>query len=84
MKANPNDKITITWHKDDIIQRAQENQNLIVTDKQAREILKLIENHYDCNIGITWNDLDYWTGFYFKENNIKLEFYENESENVTD
>jgi hypothetical protein len=84
MKANPNDKITITWHKDDVIQRAQENQNLIVTDEQAREILKLIEKEYDCNCGITWDTLDYCTSEYFEENNIKMEFYENESERITD
>lgn len=78
MKANPNDKITITWHKDDIIERAQDHQNLIVTDKQAREILKLIEGGYDCTCGITWDTLDYYTFEYFEENDIKLEFYENE------
>ena len=83
MKTNPNDIITITWHKDDVIERAQETQNLIVTDDQAREILKLIESGYDCNCGITWDTLDYYTSENFEENNIKLEFYENESENIT-
>lgn len=82
MRAHPNDKITITWHKDDIIQRAQEVENLIVTDKQAREILKAIKNDYDCNCGITWDTLDYYTTKYFEENNIKFEFYENESETI--
>lgn len=80
MRTNPNDIITITWHKDDVIQRAQESQNLIVTNEQAREILKAIEKDYDCNCGITWDTLDYYTSQYFEENNIKLEFYENEFE----
>jgi hypothetical protein len=66
MKKNKLDTITITWSKDDVIQRAKESYDLTLTDDEAREILRQIVSSHDCNIGINWDVLDYHINFYMK------------------
>ena len=47
------DSISITWHIDDVKNRA-ETLDILITDSEAREILERVESNYDCNNGITW------------------------------
>jgi hypothetical protein len=47
------------WHIDDVIEQA-ENQGEQLTEKQAREVLKLIEENHDCEVGINWDVVDHW------------------------
>ena len=54
------DSISITWHVFDVIERAKE-RGLKVNKAQARNILQNVERHHDCNIGVTWETLDYHT-----------------------
>ncbi len=50
----------------DIIERAEES-DVKVTKGQAIGILELINRRGDCNNGVAWDDIDYWTEQYLKE-----------------
>ena len=57
------DKITITWTCQDIIERGKRNyHNLSKTD--ASDILRNLQDNYDCNYGITWETIDIETGLF--------------------
>jgi hypothetical protein len=60
-KENSSDFISIVWSKGDVIQRAEEN-DIIISDDNAKEVLRLLESEHDCNIGITWDLIDYYIG----------------------
>lgn len=47
------------WHRDDIIQRAEEKE-IELTEKQIDDVMSLLEHKTDCNIGINWEMIDVW------------------------
>jgi hypothetical protein len=49
----------ILWCEEDVLERAKELCITITTD-QAQEILSDMERHHDCEIGITWDTIDFW------------------------
>jgi len=53
------DEITISWHFTDI----QEVDDTLTND-EAREILQLIKNGHDANIGINWEVIDSYIDFF--------------------
>lgn len=46
------------WHVTDIIERAKE-RDIWLYKEQAKDILWSIDHNYDCNIGISWDVIDY-------------------------
>lgn len=51
------DSISITWHVDDIVSRA-EDQFQQLTRAQAQRVLVNIGRDHDANIGINWEVID--------------------------
>ena len=52
-------KLIITWCIEDVIERAKE-KDIILSKKDAKEVLELTDKYHDCNIGISWETLDVW------------------------
>jgi hypothetical protein len=52
-------QIDITWETDDVLWVA-ENNDITLTTEQADEILMLLYNKHDANLGINW-DVIYYT-----------------------
>jgi hypothetical protein len=53
-------KIAISWQTCDVIDRAKE-QGKKVTEEQAKEVLSRCLHKHDCNIGMSWDTIDFWT-----------------------
>jgi predicted P-loop ATPase/GTPase len=53
-------RLHVVWLIYDVISRAKE-QGIKVSRKQANDVLEMIDHNHDCNIGITWDVLDYCT-----------------------
>ena len=51
------DSISITWNIRDVIERGK-NNDIIITEQEAREILAQIEHNHDCNLGVNWDVID--------------------------
>jgi len=62
------DEITITWHIDDV----HGESKYTLTDDQCREVLRRVEHHHDCNVGINWDVLRYHTDGVAQEVNAPL------------
>ena len=45
------------WCEDDVLSRAKE-LDIEVTREQAAMIIDYIDNHEDCDLGITWETID--------------------------
>lgn len=52
-------EFTITWTSQDVIDRAKEN-GVLISEDEADIVIWFLEERYDCNTGITWDDLDYY------------------------
>lgn len=65
------DKVAIIWCIDDVhgIQKDcdKETGKSSLTDEQAQEILLSAFDEHDCNNGITWDSLHYWSQKVLKE-----------------
>jgi len=46
--------ISIIWTKDDVITKANDD-GIVLTDSQARDILLQVEHYHDASIGINWD-----------------------------
>jgi hypothetical protein len=44
------------WHIDDVIEQA-DNHDEQLTEDEAREVLRLMDKHHDCNYGHTWDSM---------------------------
>lgn len=51
------ESITITWHVDDILMRAKE-QDFDLSKDKALEILHDLKDNHDSTIGINWDVID--------------------------
>lgn len=50
-------KIAIVWSAQDIMNRAEDN-DIDITEEQAKDILNSILEKHDCEQGITWDTID--------------------------
>ena len=48
--------IFIAWHIDDVLMVAEE-MNYLLTEEEAKEILKQLDNNHDATCGITWDTI---------------------------
>jgi hypothetical protein len=53
------DEISITWHFADI----QEVDDSLTND-EARQVLQLIKQNHDANIGINWETIEAWIDYF--------------------
>jgi len=53
--------LTIIWHIDDV-HVAADDMDTTVTDEEAEDILSIIAENHDCNIGINWEVFYYHIG----------------------
>lgn len=65
LSADWKNKIAVVWCIDDV-QAIQddfdpETEKSSLSDEQAQEILLSAFEHHDCNNGITWDSLHYWS-----------------------
>ena len=51
------DKIAVVWGIDDVQARALED-DMEISDEDAREVLDTMLDNHDANIGINWNTID--------------------------
>ena len=64
-------KIAIYWGTTDVIHTAINNYKVLLTEKQAMEILSIAENKHDANEGINWVSLDVWIDYYIREHKLE-------------
>lgn len=50
------EQITIIWSIDDVKEQAT-NDGVVITDTQAREVLKSLKSNHDANDGISWGTI---------------------------
>lgn len=55
--AKDPDEIILKWTSEEVMHTAKEN-NQVITLEEARQVLQMLEKRYDCNNGITWQDLE--------------------------
>lgn len=60
------DSISITWHIDDVLQQAADDE-VEITEDEAREILQLLESEHDANVGINWEVISIWISTYMRD-----------------
>lgn len=53
------DKISLVWCSEDVIDRAEQD-DIEITTQEARQVLWLVKKHYDCSTGVSWETLDFW------------------------
>lgn len=53
------DEISITWSYEDV-----QGQDPTLTDDEARQVLKLMKDGHDANIGINWETIDAWIDYF--------------------
>jgi len=67
----PDDHIAVAiWGEDDIIGRAEE-RDIKISREQAQHILDTIDNKQDCEVGISWVELDIYTDAELEEAQAK-------------
>ena len=49
--------ISITWHVDDVLEKAKQ-RNIKISREKAAQLLHQVDNNHDANIGINWEVLD--------------------------
>jgi hypothetical protein len=59
MRAFDPDWMAEWWHIDDVIEQA-ENHGEQLTEKEAREVLRLLSKYHNCEVGINWDVIDSW------------------------
>jgi hypothetical protein len=52
------DEISISWHFTDVQERDDS-----LTNDEARQVLQLIKDGHDANIGINWETIDAWIDY---------------------
>lgn len=49
-------KINLSWHIDDVIETAKED-DIDLTDDQARDILAFLKKNHDASLGVCWETI---------------------------
>ena len=48
------------WQTEDVINAGRDRfESVEVTQEQAEEVIRLMDHHKDCNIGLNWDNLNY-------------------------
>jgi hypothetical protein len=47
------------WHSEDVIEQAVNNGEELTYD-EAQWVLKMMDKNHDCNVGHSWDNMDYW------------------------
>ncbi len=63
------DEITIKWHIQDVLMQAEQN-GITLSEQEARQVLKQMEDTHDCCYGITWDTVDTCTENILRERAI--------------
>ncbi len=58
--------IKLTWCIEDVLGQAKSNK-IKITRQEAGRVLEYCLNKHDCNIGVTWDTLDYYIDFVTSE-----------------
>ena len=58
---NEKGELIITWCAEDVLEQAKRT-GIPCTEAQAHSILATMNHGHDCNLGITWDTIDYWLG----------------------
>lgn len=53
-----NGELHIIWGVEDVLSRASDS-GITITEEQALAILTAIGDSHDCNLGITWDTIDF-------------------------
>jgi len=65
---NKDDVILVhMWQPEDIIIQAKD-RDIAISQKEAEDILGLIEHSIDCSIGVNWDVVDCFTDSYKEDN----------------
>jgi hypothetical protein len=56
LDGKPNYVAMATWNVEDVLEKARED-GTPCTEGQAREILSDMDNHQDCDLGISWTTI---------------------------
>ena len=54
------DIMYVSWHTDDIRERASDRKKRKPSIKRCRNILQQMSRRHDCNVGINWDVIDYY------------------------
>ena len=60
------DWIASWWHISDIhthaniLEGSDSDESEEITDKEAREVLRLMDKYHDCEVGINWDVIESW------------------------
>ena len=58
--------ISITWDMTDVIEQAK-SRDITITEDQACDILEMMLNEHDANVGINWETIDVCIDYYLNE-----------------
>jgi len=68
MKWHDENTIALYWTIDDVISTSA-SRDIILTKKQAREVLDEVLRNHDANYGVSWDTLDIVTDMLFPQTN---------------
>jgi uncharacterized protein YlzI (FlbEa/FlbD family) len=72
IKVLDSKKMVIEWSTDDVMQQASEME-VVITEKQAKDVLSLMDNKHDANIGICWDVIGCWIDHVLAEDKKETE-----------
>lgn len=53
-----NDEIVmVVWNKEDVVTAAMDVGYCNISDKQCKEVLKLVDSTHDAGAGVAWSDI---------------------------
>ncbi len=66
---NETNSIIVVWTIDDIksLKGSFDHRDVDLTDEECMEILQIVKNNHDAEIGINWEVLCFWYDDYLKE-----------------
>jgi hypothetical protein len=59
---------------EDVIHQAKEGNDRIIDEKQANDIMDIMEKKYDASLGMDWDTISIWVDYYFEQNTIKVKY----------
>ncbi len=60
-------KLHVIWGVEDVQSKAEE-MDVDITEEQCMTVLENAARRHDCNVGITWEVLEFWIGEVTKPN----------------
>ncbi len=62
-----NKTVAIVWGVEDVTERAEEYHEATLSESEAWEILKSLYKYHDCNIGLSWDQIDCEIDLYLRQ-----------------